>query len=435
MPARILPPAGPPRRLALAQLVNSVGDGAYYVCSTLYFARIAGLPPALIGLGLTLAWAAAAPAGILLGHLADRRGPRTVSALLAAATGLAVAGFLLVRSFPAFVATACLYAICQSGLAASRQALLAGLVPPAARTGVLAHLQSTLNAGLAAGAALGGIALHLGTPAAYRAALALDAAGFLLCALLLLTLPPVAPTPAGPAPRGGARLAVLRDRPYALVTLLQAVMLLRMPLISIAIPLWIAERTAAPGSLTALLMLLNTLAVTLFQVRIARHATGLGPAVRLLRRSGPVMLAACAVFAAAAAPATAPVAAALLCAAAVLLVTGEMMQSAGAWQIAFGLAPEGRQGQYQGFFGSATAVARMAGPVLLTALTVNWGPPGWLLLGGLFLLAGTAMGPVVRRASRIAVQDAPAQPAPHPHRPPHGNPQPLTADRAGKGHP
>lgn len=88
---------------------------------------------------------------------------------------------------------ACLYASAQSGLAAARQALLAGLVAKEDRTGALAHLQSTLNAGLAVGAALGGLALSAGTKSAYLAVFAIDAVSFVLCALVLLRLPAVTP--------------------------------------------------------------------------------------------------------------------------------------------------------------------------------------------------------------------------------------------------
>ena len=156
--------------LAIAQLANSFGDGAYYVCSALYFSRIVGLSPTQIGLGLTLGWAAGFLAGVPLGHLADRRGPRGTAVLLALATATAVASFLFVRSFAPFVAIAIVYACCQCGLQAARQALLAGLVGAAERTTVRAYLQSTLNAGLAIGAALGGLALSFDTRAAGKAA-------------------------------------------------------------------------------------------------------------------------------------------------------------------------------------------------------------------------------------------------------------------------
>ncbi|MER6984209.1 MFS transporter, partial [Streptomyces carpinensis] len=182
MTVSLVPPAGPQRVLALAQFANSVGDGAYYVTSALYFTHVVGLSPTRVGLGLTVAWAVGSVVGVPLGRVADRRGPRGTAVVLALVTGLAVAAFLVVHGFVPFVAAACAYAAAQSGLAAARQALLAGLVTPARLTGLLAHLQSTLNAGLAVGAGLGGLALHAGTRAAYLGVFAVDAAGFLLCA-------------------------------------------------------------------------------------------------------------------------------------------------------------------------------------------------------------------------------------------------------------
>ncbi|MFF4573177.1 MFS transporter [Streptomyces sp. NPDC001410] len=396
----------PQRFLALAQLANSVGDGAFYVTSALYFTRVVGLAPARVGLGLTLAWAVGSLVGVPLGRLADRRGARGTAVLLALGTAAAVGAFLLVRGFVPFVLAACAYASAQSGLAAARQALLAGLVPAGERTGLLARLQSTLNGGLAVGAALGGLALNAGTAGAYRAVLLLDAVCFVGCALILLRLPAVASVPgtatatavAVAGERREQRFAVLRDRPYALLALLNAVLLLRLPLLSLALPLWITERTGAPAWLASVLFVLNTGAVTLFQVRAARAVTGLATAVRVLRRSGVVMFASCAVFALSAGQSAWP-AAVILVAGAVLQVVAEMQQSAGSWQLSFDLAPADRMGEYQGFFGTGVTVARTLGPLVVTSLLMGWGTPGWLLLGALMPVAACAMGPAARRAA------------------------------------
>ncbi|MFH9726993.1 MFS transporter [Streptomyces sp. NPDC017254] len=397
---RFMPPPGAARTLAAAQLSNSIGDGLYYTCSALYFTHVVGLPATRLGLGLTLAWAIGSLAGVPLGHLADRRGPRNLAVLLSLATGAIVATFLLIDSFVPFVLVTCLYATLQSGLAAARQALLADLVAPAERTGVLAHLQSTLNAGLAVGAALGGLALSNGTRPAYLAAFAVDALGFLLAALILLRLPAAPPTARTATHGTGPRFAVLRDRPYVVLTLINTVLLLRLPLLSLALPLWIATRFPGLTWLASVLFVLNTGAVMLFQVRTARAVTDLPSAARLVRRAGLILLASCAVFAASAARLPAWATVTILLSGAALQVIGEMRHSAGSWHIGFDLAPPHRIGQYQGFFGTGVAVARTLGPTLVTVLLVTWGPPGWLLLGALFFGAGYAMGPVVRWAER-----------------------------------
>ncbi|GAA3393507.1 MFS transporter [Streptomyces roseoviridis] len=394
------------RNLLIAQLSNSIGDGAFYVTSALYFSRIVGLSAPQIGAGLAVAWGIGSLAGVPLGHLADRRGPRGNAVLLALATAAAVASFLLIRSFVPFLLAATAYATAQSGLAAARQALLAGLVEPAARVGMLARIQATLNAGLAVGAALGGLALSAGTRGAYLAVFALDAAGFLLCALVLRSLPSLPGTPA--ASGGEPRLVVLRDRPYAVLTLLNALLLLRLPLLSLALPLWIVERTAAPGWTVSALFVLNTGAVMLFQVRAARSVTGLPEATRAVSRSSLVMLASCAVFAVTAAGFGPWPTVAVLVAGAVLQVIAEMRHSAGSWQIGFSLAPADRIGQYQGFYGTGVPVARTLGPLLVTTLLIGWGVAGWLVLGGIFVVAGFATAPAVRWAERSRAASAPS---------------------------
>ncbi|WP_155543521.1 MFS transporter [Amycolatopsis camponoti] len=388
-------PARPGRLLAAAQLAGSLGDGAFLTCSVLFFTRIVGLTPAQVGLGLTLGWAVGSVAGVPLGHLADRHGARGSAVLLALATSASILTFLLVRTPLLFVLAACLYGSCQTGLAAVRQALLAALADPERRTRIRAQLQSAGNAGLAVGAGLGGLALSADTAPAYLTVFVLDAATFVVTAGLMLALPAVTPS----APRAGEpKLAVLRDRPYALVTLLNAILLLRMPLLSVAIPLWIVERTAAPGWTVSALFVLNTVVVVLLQVRVAGRLASIGSAARMVRRSGVLLLASCVAFALSASGTSPWIAFAVLVVGAVVQVFGEMLQSAGTWEIGFALAPADRQGQYQGFFGTGVSVARAIGPVLLSTVVIGWGLPGWLLLGAVFLAAGWAMGPAVRWA-------------------------------------
>jgi MFS family permease len=147
-------------------------------------------------------------------------------------------------------------------------------------------------------------------------------------------------------------------------------------------------------------MVINTVAVVLFQVSVANRVHDLAGAVRIVRLSGLFLLASCAVFAFSSGTQAVWVAAVVLAAGAVLQVAGEMMLASGYWEISFGLAVEGKQGQYQGFFGSGIAVARTLGPLALTALVIDGGAVGWLVLGVLFLAAALATGPAVAWARR-----------------------------------
>lgn len=384
--------------LARTHLVNSIGDGAFYVTFALYFTHVVGLSATRFGLGMSLAWAAGFLASMPLGHLADRIGPRRAAVALAAGTAVAVAVLPAARSYPAFLATICAYGVCQSGLIAARQALLTRLVEPTQRTRVRARLQSRINGGLALGAVVGALALAVDTRPAYVTVLALDAVAFGVAALLLSRLP----AGTAPAPTAGTEraLTVLRDRPYAVLTLLNAVMLLYMPLLSLVIPLWIAQATNAPTWLAAVVLAINTVSVMLFQSRVARRVTDVSSAARTIRTAGLVMLAACGVFATTAGTVSPWLTCAALVAAALLQVLAEMLQAAGSWELSFDLAPAGRHGLYQGMYNSGIPLARVLGPAALTGLILGYGAAGWLVLGVLIAVAGLVTVPVTRWAAR-----------------------------------
>ena len=390
------PTASPTRRLVAAQLLGSVGDGGFYVTAALFFTRVLGLPAVQVGLGLTVAWGIGALATAPLGRVADRCGARDTATALAMATAAATAAFPLVASFPAFLLVGTTYAVAQSGLGAVRQALLAGLVPAGGRVAARARMQSAGNGGIAAGAALGGLALLADRPPAYVAVFLLDAAGFLVVALLLRRLPRTQPAPA-PGPSG-----VLRNRPFLAAAALNAVLMLYMPMLSVVLPLWIAERTAAPPVLAAVVFVVNTVGVVLGQARAARAVTDLAAAHRAVRRGAVGLLGACLVLALAGLPGSPALAALVLVGGAGVQVVAEDLLAAGGWYLGFALAPDGEQGAYQGVYGVGVPVARAAGPLLLTGAVLGAGGVGWAGLGVAFLVAGLATAPVTRRAAAAA---------------------------------
>ncbi|MEU2622617.1 MFS transporter [Streptomyces sp. NPDC007157] len=404
----LVPPAGPARTLALAQLISRTGDGAYYVTAALFFTQVVGLSAAQLGLGLTIAWTVALALSVPLGHLADRRGARGTAVFFFLCAAVAVGSYLVVRSFPLFVLSACLYAVGQRSGSAAQQALLAGVVPKENLTKVRAVLQASYNAGLSLGAALGGVVLLFDTRGAYLAAFALNSVAFAVAAAVLWRVPPIAPAP---APADGERTkTVFRDRPYVAVSLLNLVLVLHVPLIDVALPLWIVGHTEAPKWVLSVMFVLNTLAVVVLQVRVARGVTDLASGARYVVRGGLLLGAGCVVFAFSGSGDSAWSAVLLLVAAAAVQTVGEMMQMAGSWEISFGLAPDGKHGQYQAFFGSGLTVAEIVGPLALTGLLVYWGAPGWILLGALFVAAGLAMVPVVRWGERTLAGQGEAVP-------------------------
>lgn len=400
----LIPPPGPPRGLALAQLVCRLGDGAYNICAALFFTRIVGLSPLQMSLGMTIGWSAALVLSVPLGHLADRVGPRGTSVALFVCAALSVLSFIFITSFVPFIIASCAYAVSQRGGSAAEQALLAGLVPKDQVTRVRAFVQSSYNAGMTIGAGLGGLVLLFDNRAAYYAAFVLNSIAFLIAAYILRRLPAVAPVPASPVTTADGKPAsksVFRDAPYVVISVLNTVLLLYVPLIAVALPLWISEHTSAPVSLLSVMLMLNTVVVALFQVRVSEGVKDLASATRYLLLGSFLLAGACVAFAFSGTWDSAWTAGVLLVVAAGLMVVGEMMQAAGEWEVSFGLAPKGKTGQYQAFFGNGITVAEMLGPLVLTGLIVYWGAPGWILLGALFVVVSAAMAPVIRWGGRV----------------------------------
>lgn len=394
----LLLPPGPERSYALSRVVSATGDGIYYVCAALYMTRIVGLEPTEFGVGMTIAWTLGFIAAVPIGHLADRLGPRVVAAGADACAALALASYLTIHSFMLFVLAASIYAVCQRGGSAARWPLLVGLVPRSEVTRARAHAQVAFNAGLSLGAAVGGAALWLDTRPAYMAIFALDALSFLIAAGLIMRLPAV--PPAGGTSNDDHKRNVFQDRPYVLVSALNAVILLHIPLADIVLPLWVADHTAAPRWVVSGLLIMNTLAVVTMQVRVARGITGLDTACRYVRLAGFLLLASCLVFAGSATGSSPLLATSALVLAGALQVLGEMLHMSSTWEISFALAPADKQGQYQGFFGSGLAVAEMIAPAMLTVAILQRGALGWIGLGCAIAAAAAVMTPAVGWASR-----------------------------------
>ncbi len=387
--SRLLPDDRTVRVLAIAQTMGAVAAGLYFSSSALFFSRASGLAPLEIGLGLTISGVVGLLVPLPFGILADRWSARNIAAWLTVGVGLSYWFFLLVNGFTAFIIATCCFAACMRGAMTARMTMIASLIDISHRTQTSAYLRALGNGGMSVGAMIGGLALYFDSLTAHRLAFAVGGAIFLVAALVYRSLPAKAPELA--PIRHGTTLAVLRDRTYLVLTLLNTVILLYIPLLNMALPLWIALHTKAPLWISSLLFWVNAVCVMLLQVRLARGVATAKDARRSIFSATLLLSAACLAFAAMAMSSTVWLAVLLAVFGALLHVFGEMMHMAGAWDLSFRLAPPGRQGEYQGFFNTSSATAEMLGPFLLTALLVSWGAPGWLVLALVFPAAGFAI--------------------------------------------
>lgn len=395
MLSRFLPAPGPSRTITGITLVHTMGQGLWMAISAIYATTVIGLSPGEFGLGVAAAAGVSLAMSTPTGHLADRVGPRLVQIWSFVALGPLTAGLLLVHGFAGYVLVMSLQAVAYSASRSARMAMIAGVIPAAERVRTRAYLRATTNVSVALGAGIAGGLLVIGTHSAYRWAVAFNAVTYSLAGVLTVLLPVVAPQP----PKPGPKLEVLADRPFLTLVVLDGVLSMHNQLLDVVLPLWVVERTSAPRWMAAVVLLVNTIAVVLLQVRISRGTDEPGSAARAVRHGAVFLGLACFVFAFSKGP-SALVASALLGAGALLHVMGEIRQAAGSWGVSFGLAPEHAQGQYQGTYSMGADLGKLIAPAVLTWLAIEHGTVGWVAMAVIFVVSGALFPPIVAWAQR-----------------------------------
>jgi hypothetical protein len=372
---------GPVKAMFAMTFLSSVGAGLYVTGSNVYFVRSVGLSAVQVGFGLSAAALLGLIAGIPAGHLADRFGARNVMAVLVAAVIPVLIGLAQVRSFWPFLAASAVLGMLVMGAEVGRGALMAELAGAVDVARLAVYTRSAFNAGFSPGLLGAGLAIAVGTRPAYLSLFAGDAVAMALTCYLLLRLTAARPEP---APDAKGRESAWRDVPYLLVAQVSGLTRLGDVILTVGIPLWIVTRTSAPPALAAWLLVANTVLVVILQARVTRRAVtpqGAGQ----VQRWGFVALALSCVVIGPTSRLGEWLAAGVLLAGTVLLTFGEMWGEGAWWSLRYSLASQDAQGTYGAAFALGQAVPSVAGPVLVTALAVDQGTVGWLVLGTIFL--------------------------------------------------
>ncbi|MFG3343645.1 MFS transporter [Streptomyces sp. NPDC048018] len=418
------PDSGPQRALIGAAFVSRVGNGLFNTAAVLYFTLVVQLPAAQVGAGLTIAGLVGLAAGIPAGNLADRYGPRGIWLTSLALQTATMAAFVLIDGWLAFTLVATLDRLAAAGGGAAGGALVAragGERPAAFR----ARLRTFVNLGVVVGTLGAAVAIQIDTRPAYTALILANAASFACAGLIaLLGVPRYRPLP---RPAAHRRWSVLSDRPYVSFVALYSAMGLQYQTVSLLLPIWLTAHTDAPRWTVAAVYAINSGVCVLLQSRLGSTVETPRQGGRAFRLAGLLFLVSCPLMAL-----TADVPAWVAPALAVLAVcihsVGEVWESSGGYALAFGLAPDHAQGQYQGLFGLGFDAGQALAPVVLTGAVLGLGHTGWLFLGVLFAGLGAAGPPVAAWAERTR----PGKPGGDDAAPPGPGGSPLPeADRQG----
>ena len=379
----LVPDRGPKRVFTAATLVTSFGFGLILAASALYFTRVVHLSTGQVGAGLSIAGLVGLIAGVPVGDLADRYGPREVMLSAMAVQAVTTFSYIFIRNFVGFFIVVTLDMLAMTASMAADGALNRRVGGEDA-TKFRASLRAVANLGISFGSIGCGIAVQIDTPDSYRALIIANALMSLCGAVVVSRLPHYEPLPKD---ESGPRWGALTDRPFIAYTAVSGAMSIQYGVLMFLLPLWLVLHTHAPRWSIALFTLINTVLCVLFQVRVGRdvHTTHQGGAA--MRRSGVIFLVSCAAFGfAAGLPGWAALL--LLAAATAVHTYGELWFAASTFALDISLAPANAQGQYQGLVGIGFGAGQAAAPVVLIGLCLSLGRAGWIGLGVAFALLG-----------------------------------------------
>ncbi len=416
------------RALVASSSVSRIGRGVFFAITVLYFTQILGLTGTEAALVLAMASGTGVLASLLGGWLADRWSARRMTFAFEALGGALLVAYAFAGDFISALIIACTSNFFDTLGHSSRSAIIARGFTADKRVFTRAVLRTVTNVAIAVGAGIAATALAIGTGASYRAVIIVAGVLGVVGSLPLLGLParvdaaPRATTTSirtetgsidtvaqGEAERASRRewnrRSPWRDPRYLLLALLSAVFGMQFGVAEVGVPLWVTSATEAPEVIVAVLLIVNTTLVVIFQVPLSRGTHDVRTAGRVTMIAGWLMAAACIVYALSAGHPT-WVAIVLLIIAALTHTFAEVLSQAGAWGLSFELADPQRAGAYQGVFGMGFSLSALAAPLVVNATAIQMGMVGWIILAVVFLGAAVGIAVIAKRAAAAIEREA-----------------------------
>jgi MFS family permease len=256
-------------------LANMFGNGVVVPFLVIYLHNVRGIPLGLAGTIAATNGLAALVSGPIAGALADRIGARTtlVAALLVMTCAFALFP-LITQAWHAFLLNA--FAGFGSGAFwPSQGTLLSALSPAERRPAAFAQQRVTMNLGIGLGGLVGGLIANTSDPSSFTLLFLVDAATFLVFALILTRVPsPAREDTPHPQERHGYA-AVLRDRPFRSFVLLNTVFIAAsIALFSELFPVFAKNEASVSERGIGLIFFLNTFVIVLVQLPTAKLQQG-----------------------------------------------------------------------------------------------------------------------------------------------------------------
>lgn len=388
-------------RLVAAAVIDSTGSGLVLALQLIYFVTTTSLPLMHVGAALTLAELITLPAPAIWGRLVDRFGSRAISVTGNLVSALGFAGFLLADSFWLIVLVVFVVQVGVGAYWTAQRTLVAEAVPEGDWTRWFGLMHALRNAGIGLGAALAAGALAWEGVDTLRWLVIGNIASYLLAVALLATWRPPehrrperqsarnAPGDGDPATRPGGYHAVLRDRTFTRLVLVNIAFVLAAMVITVLLAVYILEIGGGAPWMAAVALTVNTVLVVVTQTRVSRWVESRRP-TRVMAMAATLNALAFIVFGLVAEVPSSLIFPGLIAAVAVYTLA-EVLHSPAMDTLTVSLAPANLRGRYQGVFEMSWVFGGAIAPLLFTTLLAGGLAWPWLVLVILSLAAALAL--------------------------------------------
>jgi predicted MFS family arabinose efflux permease len=375
------------RALSLATLLGRIGNGLVSTIEVIYFTLIVGLSPVGVATALGVGGAASLLSTVPAGNIVDRFGAKRVMIIAAVLEGFSILSLIFVQSVFWLAVAVAVISVIGTTFHIANTTVISQIGDGEDRVKIRAAERAMANMGIGIGTVFAGVALAVNTAWAYQLTMLLNTMFYFWAAAILKRVPNVAATVSKDEKIG---IIALKDKRFLAATFLNGIVSLHFVIQGVALPLWILHHTDAPKWWVSVLFVINTVLVTVLQIRFSTGTGDLKVSIQKFRIGTLWLLGACVVYSMAGGV---PVWVACLVLSVAMLVhtIGELQAAAGSWSIGFDLAEEKHMGQYQAVYSLGWGLGGTFGPLYVTAMAVGLGMTGWWIMGAVFAAAGFAM--------------------------------------------
>ena len=376
------------RPVLAVSFAGSIAGSAGWTFVGIWATRHLGADTSDLGIAFLVGAGVAALGGYVGGHLSDVFGRRPLILIGWGGGAIYWLGFTVADASVTIglVYIACAGVLFSLGGSAS-QAMVADLVAPELHEAAYASQRVASNLGVTMGPPIGSLFLFLGGwTFQFIGVSLLAASGFFLAYRYLPRRGAYAPE--GPPERSSFGL-IVRDRPFLLFLGSGVLAWLVYVAFEVVLPVSLTNEHGVEPALWGVLVIVNPLMVTLFQLRLTRRVAHVPPAVKLgvamplmgvpfllLSVSSAIPLVLFVIF---------------------LFVIGEMLWVPTSQSVVAGLAPADVRGAYMGAFGSGAAAGFALAPFFGLSIESRYGDSTmWAFFAAISIAAGV-LGAIAAR--------------------------------------